>query len=139
MNLKTEYPAKVILAWGEAISGNADLRKWLMANGYPELGLFVFALHNQEEARKWLIENGFPHLMALINGAEGNPSALLWLKKFDLNIMFHIAKAADNDDQALSWLFQNGQKEWFILAQKIRIVKNRIETDNNDVHKISPN
>ena len=138
MKLKTDYPAKVILAWGEAISGNQNLRNWLMQNGFPELGVFVFALYNKEDAREWLLKNGFPHLMALINGAEGNPSALLWLKKFDLQIMYHIAKGADNDDKALNWLLTNGHKEWFILAQKIRIVKNQIETDNNDVHKISP-
>jgi hypothetical protein len=51
--------------------------------------------------------------------------------------MFHIAKAADNDDASLHWLLTKGHKEWFVLAQKIRIVKNQIELDNNDVHKIS--
>ncbi|MFT4683056.1 MAG: hypothetical protein ACJAU0_000596 [Flavobacteriales bacterium] len=137
MKLKTDYPAKVILAWGESISGNAQLRKWLMENGYPELGLFVYALFNKGDARDWLIKNGFPHLMALINGAEGNRNALLWLQKFELTVMFHIAKAADNDDASLHWLLTKGHKEWFVLAQKIRIVKNQIELDNNDVHKIS--
>ena len=43
-----QYPIKVLVAWGEAISGNGEFRDWLLGNGYPELGLFVHALHNQE-------------------------------------------------------------------------------------------
>ena len=35
-----QYPVKVLVAWGEAISGNAEFRDWLLGNGYPELGLF---------------------------------------------------------------------------------------------------
>ena len=50
--MKTEYPAKVLLAWGEAISGHVGLRDWLIRNGYPELGIFTFALRNKDDARK---------------------------------------------------------------------------------------
>jgi hypothetical protein len=103
------YPAKIILAWAEAISGNKDIRDWLMANGYPELSVFVFALHNQPEPRQWLMDNGFPHLMALINGAEGKPNAILWLRKCDMAT----------------------------VAQRMRKVKNDIEENNSDVHRIS--
>ena len=61
-----QYPIKVLVAWGEAISGNEAFRNWLLGNGYPELGLFVHALHNQDEARNWLLNEGFPELMALV-------------------------------------------------------------------------
>jgi hypothetical protein len=111
----------------------------LISNGYPELGLFTFALRNQDQARKWLLDNGFPHLMALINGAEGNKGAILWLEKYKLDIMARMARATDNDDEAMAWLQRHPQPEWFIIAQKMRTVKNSIEFDNNDVHKISPN
>ncbi|MBK7945117.1 MAG: hypothetical protein IPJ85_07365 [Flavobacteriales bacterium] len=47
------------------------MRDWLTTNGYPELGIFTFALRNKADARKWLMENGHPHLMAVINGIEG--------------------------------------------------------------------
>ena len=57
--MRLEYPAKVLLAWGEAISGHTGLRDWLMRNGYPELGIFTFALRNQREARQWLIDNDY--------------------------------------------------------------------------------
>jgi hypothetical protein len=131
------YPAKILVAWAEAIGGNKDIREWLMANGYPELGLFVFALHNQEEARQWLLDKGHPHLMALINGAEGNPSALAWLKKFDFDFLEKMARAADNDDAALHWLLENGEQELATVAQRMRKVKNEIERNNNDMHRMS--
>ena len=135
--MKFEYPAKIIIAWGEAISGNAKMRDWLTTNGYPELGLFSFALRNKDDARKWLMENGHPHLMALINGAEGNPNALMWLKKFDFDVLEKMARAGDNDDAALRWLYENDLNDMAVIAQKIRFVKNEIESDNNDAHKIS--
>lgn len=137
MQNKLEYPVKVVLAWGEAISGNRKLRDWLLANGYPELGLFVHALHNQDGARKWLIDNGFSHLMAVINGAEGNKIAVQWLDKSGLDILAWVARAADNDDEAMMKLAKLPHREWLVIAQKIRSVKNEIEQDNNDVHKIS--
>lgn len=131
------YPAKIVLAWAEAIGGNKDLREWLMANGYPELGLFVYALNNKQDARDWLMSNGFPHLMALINGAEGNAGAQLWLRKFGFDILEHVAKAADNDDVALEWLLERDYRDMAMIAQRMRFVKNQIERDNNDLHKIS--
>jgi hypothetical protein len=135
--MKFGYPAKVILAWGEAISGNKEIREWLMVNGYPELGLFVHALHNQSDARTWMMENGYPHLMALINGSEGNPNAILWLRKHNMDVLEKMAGAADNRDDALLWLLNQGYQDMASVAQKIRKVKNEIEEGNNDVHKIS--
>ena len=40
-----QYPAKILVAWAEAIGGNKKIRDWLIANDYKELGLFVFALY----------------------------------------------------------------------------------------------
>lgn len=137
MTFKLQYPVKIVIAWGEAISGNDRLRDWLIANDYPELGLFVFALNNDDNARKWLMDNGHQHLMALINGAEGDKRAVFWLEKYKLDIMARMARATDNDDDAMMWLKLHEQPEWFIIAQKMRVVKNAIELDNNDVHKIS--
>ena len=46
---KINYPAKVLLAWKEAISGNVELRKYLLKSKYKELGVFCFALMNDEK------------------------------------------------------------------------------------------
>lgn len=132
------YPSKIIIAWGEAISGNIAIREWLMANGYPELGVFVHALNNQNEARTWLMENNFPHLMALINGAEGNPNALLWLKKNKFDILEKMARVADNHEDSLMWLLEKGSRDMAAIAQRMCLVKNEIERRNNDIHSISP-
>lgn len=137
MSIKLSYPLKIILAWGEAITGNRKIRDWLMANDYKELGLFCFALRNEEQSREWLLKNGYPHLMALINGAEGNHQALQWLQKNNLPLLKYIAEAADNNEESMDWLMKNSTEEFFLLAQKIRFVKNRIEEDNADAHKFN--
>jgi hypothetical protein len=31
------YPAKILVAWAEAIGGNVAIREWLLRNGYQEL------------------------------------------------------------------------------------------------------
>jgi len=131
------YPSKVILAWGEAVSGNKKIKDWLTSNGYPELGLFCYALVNKEDARKWLLENGFPHLLALINGSEGNIQAVQWLQKNGFDILAHMAMAADNDEKAMNWLVTNTPKEIQLLTIKVQFVKNRIDAENEDVHKFS--
>jgi len=131
------YPPKVILAWAEAINGNKALRDWLIANGYPELGLFVYALHLKRDAREWLMANGFSHLMALINGAEGNKNALLWLRKHEFDVLEKMALAADNSDDALLWLMSQDLKDMAIVAQRMREVKNDIERRNSDIHFMS--
>ncbi len=133
--MKLEYEAKIILAWTEAVGGNAKIRDWLIKNGYPELGLFVFALHNQTEARDWLIQNGHPHLMALINGAEGKKNAQLWLKKYNFEILEKVARSGDNEQSAFDWLLKNNHRDFAMLSMRIREVKNTIEMDNIDVHK----
>jgi len=133
-----QYPAKVLLAFGEAISGNKPIREWLMKNGYPELGLFVFALNNKTDAREWLMNNGFQHLMATINGVEGNPGALAWLKKFKFDILFHVARSGDGYDDSYEWLKSHNQPEFALISLKIRFVKDEIEQKNNDIHSISP-
>jgi hypothetical protein len=102
--MKFGYPAKIILAWGEAISGNKEIKQWLMENDYPELGLFVHALYNQAEPRKWLLENGYPHLMALINGAEGNPNAILWLRKHGMDILEKMRSCGSSTMDIKTWL-----------------------------------
>lgn len=136
--IRFDYPVKILVAWGEAISGNAQIRDWLMKNGYPELGLFTFALRNQDEALVWLMKNKFPHLVALINGMEGNKQALQWLEDNKFSKLKLMALAGDGSEQATKVLMQN-DKLLAMLALKMGAVKDDIERDNNDVHKFSKN
>lgn len=133
--MRTEYPAKVLMAWTEAIGGNAGLRDWLIKNGYPELGIFVFALHLQPKARNWLMENGHPHLMALITGIEGDKKALAWLDQNGLGVMKQVALAGDGDTDAIKWLVQNGHRELAMAGHRMHVVKRGIDEDHADFHK----
>jgi hypothetical protein len=135
--MNIEYPAKIIVAWGEAIGGNKKIRDWLLKNGYPELGLFVFALNNRQEARQWLLDNNHPHLMALIRGCEGDPNAILWLRKYKFDVLEKIALAGDNNDDAMMWLVRNNFKDFAVIAMNIKVIKNDIQKDNDDVHKFN--
>jgi hypothetical protein len=131
------YDVKILLAWGESISGNKKIIEWLMKNGYSELGLFHFALRNEDRSRQWLLDNKFPHLMALINGIEGNKKALEWLKVHGFETLFKMALIGDGHEDVYEDLQQSELKLFAILAKKMQIVKDEIEEQNNDIHRIS--
>lgn len=133
--MRTEYPAKVLLAWGEAISGHAGLRDWLMRNGYPELGIFTFALRNQPQARKWLLDNGHPHLMAVIAGIEGDQGALDWLAKNQLTVLRHVALTGDGERDSFQWLIDHGHRELAMIGTKMHRVKSDLDEEYGDIHK----
>ncbi|MBS1582489.1 MAG: hypothetical protein JST66_09850 [Bacteroidetes bacterium] len=133
--MRLEYPAKVLLAWGEAITGNTALRDWLIKNGYPELGLFTFALRLKPDARKWLMDNGHPHLMALIAGIEGDRKALDWLERNNMPVLKEMALIGDGDREAFDRLMAQGHRELAVVASKMYQVKRAIDEDHNDPHK----
>ena len=128
-----KYPEKILIAWGEAISGNREIRDWLMKNNYPELGLFCFALYFDKRASEWLIKNA-PHLLATIKGVEGKKEPLRWLEKNGFHLLACIAKAADGDQEQMKWLMTN-ERLFGVIAQRIKMVKDDIEDANNDVHR----
>ncbi len=132
-----QYSPKIIVAWGEAISGNRKIRDWLVANGYVELAIFTFALNLNEEAREWLMKEGHPELMALVMGSEGDEKACAWLRKNSFSKLALIAEGADNDDEAIETLLKQGHKEWVMISMKIRGIKNAIQIDHDDWHKYS--
>jgi len=131
------YSDKILVAWGEAISGNAKIRDFLIKNGYKELGVFCFALTNDYKSQQWLIQNGYPHLSALIKAAEGDRKALAWLHKYKFDTLKFMALAIQGDKNAMEWL---RKKDPFAqqLAHKMKMVKDHIEERNNSVHQINP-
>ena len=131
-----KYEAKILIAWGEAISGNKKIRSWLVKNGYPELSVFCYALCNQDDARQWLMDNNFPHLMALINGIERNEQALNWLGSNGFYLLRNMAMAADGSEASMDWL-QNMHPVFGIIAGKMYTIKKQIDDDNYDPHKIN--
>ena len=131
------YDTKILVAWGESISGNKKITEWLMKNGYSELGLFHFALRNEDRSRKWLLDNKSSHLLALINGIEGNRDALKWLKDHQFELLFKMALVGDGHEDVYEDLNKTGFKLFAMLAKKMNQVKQEIEEQNNDIHRIS--
>lgn len=131
-----KYPTKVLVAWGEAISGKKEFMNVLSDMNFKELVVFCHALKNDSKSRKWLMDKGYPHLMALIHGAEGSEDALKWLETHGFTILKHMAMAIDGDKFSMQYFIQN-HKVLAVLTQRMKFVKDRIEDDNQDPHKIS--
>ena len=99
--------------------------------------IFVFALRNKDDAKEWLLKNHFQHLVATISGAEGDPNAVAWLEKYDFGVLAKVAMVCNDQGKAMQWLIDNNHREMAIVAKQIEAVKDEIERDNNDIHKIS--
>lgn len=134
-----DYHPKIILAWAKAIEGNVDLMNYLFENGYKELTMAAHAIRLKDEARDWLMENGYPHLMAMINAAEGNEQAQQWLKMNNYLLFYNMAIAIDGEAEGFKWINQNSTQEIFYLTRIIKQVKDDIEEDHNDTHRMSKN
>jgi len=132
-----DYHPKIILAWSKAIEGNVELMKYLLDNGYKELTMAAHAIRLKDEARDWLMENGYPQLMAMINGAEGNEQAQQWLKMNNYLLFYHMAIAIDDELEGFKWINQNSTQEIFYLTKIIKQVKDGIEEEHNDTHRMS--
>lgn len=132
-----EYPSKVLVAWREAIGGNVEFRDFLIRSPYKELGIFCFAILNDEKSRKWLLDNNYAHLLATIEGIEGKDSALVFLKKNGFDLLFHFARSADSWKDSQIWL-QKKDKLLYAISLKIEYVKDEIELKNQDPHKLNP-
>ena len=136
-NKGVDYDVKILLAWGECISGNEKITQFLIKNGFTELGLFRYALRNEQRSRDWLMQNSFQHLLALINGIEGREDALKWLKQHGYNLLHEMALAGDGDEEARKRLLKPETQVYAMLAQKMEYVKDQIEDAKNDFHKYS--
>ena len=131
------YPNKILIAWKEAMSGNEEIRNWLMKSKYKELGIFCFALNNDKSSRKWLFENGYAHLLATIEGTEGKEDALVWLQKNNYMLLFHVARSADSYVESKKWLKEN-DKLMLAISLQMEYIKDEIEDKNIDPHRINP-
>ena len=115
-----------------------------MGSDYPELGVFCHAMHNEETSRAWLRHKGHHILLALLKGAEGEEQAVKWLEEQGHFVIAGVALAADNDDEATARLMAPAARETETACgpkspSASAKVKNEIEAQNNDVHRIDPN
>ena len=101
------------------------------------MGIFCFAILNDQKSRKWLLDNSYGHLLATIEGIEGKDSALVFLKKNGFDLLFHFARSADSWKDSQIWL-QKKDKLLYAISLKIEYVKDEIELRNQDPHKLNP-
>lgn len=75
--------------------------------------------------------------MALINGIEGSQNALTWLQTHGYSTLYKMALIGDGDENTFEEMKRNDLKVYAMLAKKMQQVKDEIEEQNNDIHRIS--
>jgi len=131
-----EYPVKILILLGEAISGNEKAHQWLVDNSYPELGAFVSAINSSDSAFNWLMKFKFINLAALCSAIYNVEVAKQWLDKFNYTIEFNLAEAVNNNNEAIKWFEEQDLLLFIILSHKIKMLKDQRYDDNNNYHKI---
>jgi hypothetical protein len=86
-----KYPAKILVAFGEAIGDNKEIQDWLLKNGYPELAALAFSIRGSNEAFTWLMKNDHLSLAALDSAIDEDPKAYQWL--IDNHLPTHVVFA----------------------------------------------
>ncbi len=111
-----------------------------MSNGYPELGIDMPCIATRGICTLMAYEQRTTSPHGLGQGFKREMRERFeWLEKFGYSYLKDVALGADNDDEAVTRLLKLNQREWAGIALKIRAVKNRIEAENNDMHRISRN
>jgi hypothetical protein len=126
-----KYEAKIVVAFGETITGNDEILLWLYRNGFPELSALSKSIRGSEEAFDFLFAN-YPRLAALDAAIDNQAKAYLWLKKhnFEFNIIF--ADACRLKPQAVEWLKARQLEVYVRIAEKINHFR---ENQYFDYHK----
>lgn len=126
------YPIKILIAFGEAVSGNEKFIKWLMENKYPELGALAISIRGGEKSVQWLIKNGFPQFAAFDSAVHNDKKAILWLKMYKFTFLIRLADASRGTKIALDWFEKRNLLVFVMIAKKI---KSFVDQQVFDVHK----
>jgi hypothetical protein len=131
----TDYPPKILLAFGEAISGNYKIHEWLLKNGYQELAALASSLQADIPAFEWLMKNGFPQYAAFSNAIDNDEGALNWLRQHKFTMMALIVDAAWLRKPSMLYLKKKKHDIYLRLAFKIRQLKEDQHRDYNSYYK----
>ena len=128
------YPPKIILAFGETISGNKEILEWLLKNGYGELAALSYAIRGSEDAFTWLMNNGYTHLAALDSAIDNDPKAYQWLKEHEQPFLILFADACHGTKEAMDYMVQKNLTGMLRVTQKIRAFRDNQTYDYHKVH-----
>ncbi|MCX6278783.1 MAG: hypothetical protein NT004_11900 [Bacteroidetes bacterium] len=123
------YPAKIWLAFGEAANGNAEIAKWLLQNGYPEVAALAHAIRGSEEATAWLFSARFFHLAALDAAIDENMQAAQWLQANNHPFLLVFADACRGKQTAINWFVENKMGAFVVIAQRIKFLRDNTTFD----------
>ena len=129
-----KYPAKILVTFGEAVSGKKFFFKWLVENGYPELAALANAIRADKEALNWLMKY-YPQYAVLSDAIDGEEKAFEWLKKYKFNLLIVLAEASRGSKKAIDWFIEKDLKIFVMVSQKIKDVIVQQRKDNHDYHK----
>lgn len=132
----TEYPPKILVAFGEAIDQNDQIHKWLLNNGYPELAALAFCLRGSHEAMEWLQNNKFQHFVAFHYAVYDDDEARKWLAVYKFNTLARLADATNGYKPAMEYFRRKKLNIFIRLAIKIKQLKDQVIFDKNDYHKM---
>lgn len=131
----SDYDVKILLAFGQALSGERPFSDFLLHNGFAELAALAAAIHSDEDALKWLLKNKHPEFAVLIGAIDGEEKAMAWLKKYNFDFLLRFALACRKNDEAIKWFVQNDLKVYIQLIQMIHNILQKQIDDSADVHK----
>jgi len=130
------YPAKILLAWSEAIAGNEKIAKWLVDNGYSELICVIDFLWGSTKAGDWMIKNKFPEWRAFAEYVgEEKPMAKQWLLKNNFDVLALVGDVVHENKKSLKVLQSINQPEMVHIAQNLNRLLYRIEFDTNLIYR----
>ena len=128
-----EYPVKILVAFGETITGNDEIHDWLVNNGYPELAALSNAIRGSDDAVKWLIKHK-PEFAVLDSAIDNDPKALVWLNSHKLYFLEVFADACRGKEEALKWFGKKDLQVFLRLAQKIKEYRDGQSYDYHKMH-----
>ena len=112
------YPAKILIAFGETIKGNDEILMWLFRNGYPELAALSRSIRGSREAFEFLLKNHV-RLAALDAAIDNDAKAYLWLRKHGHDFDLIFADACRAKPAAIAWLRDRKLDAFIALAARI--------------------
>ena len=110
--------------------------QWLFKHGYPELSALTSSIKGNAEAFDWLIKRNFPQYAAFSNAVDGDEKAWVWLKENKYDLLFILAEASIGKKEAMEWLLKNQLQVFAVIAKRIIDIKNQLDFDYEDYHKI---
>lgn len=119
MNNSFDYPVEVLMAFGEAVKGNDEFRKWLFENNYRNLAQLSLAIGNDRTAFEWLVKH-FPQYAAFDRAIDDDANAKMWLQQNDLMFDIIFADACAGKADAIAWLAKSRLDIFIHLAKIVK-------------------